>query len=375
MKKYLLIMAVAALALTSCSSDETIAVNQSDSINFRSLTNNLTRAADIESASDLKSFNVYAQKSDDKSDYIGTSSTGSSESFVSNGSGTYTSASKHYWPASGNLDFYAWSANSTANGNKETSVTATAYNIYDVTVPSTAADQPDFIYASNFGQAKVTSVALTFNHYESRIVLKVKNTASNLNFEVTGWKIVYPDNAGTITFSGFSTGTTRTATWSANTTQSVDNEFVSMVTSTNIAANTTTAAQLGTGPQQMIMIPQETVGSTPPALAYLGTGGTYKLNRAYIAIEYSATGSNTITSGWRCWPLPANTTWEQGKQYTYIIDIADGGYKELDPNDGSTDPEPELANSLIQFASITVTDWITDLDGNTTDDDDIEAGM
>ncbi len=125
----------------------------------------------------------------------------------------------------------------------------------------------------------------------------------------------------------------------------------------------------------MIMIPQEMVGSTPPALAYLGTGGTNKLNRAYIAIEYSATGSNTIASGWRCWPLPANTTWEQGKQYTYIIDIADGGYKELDPNDGSTDPEPELSNSLIQFASITVTNWITDLNGNSTDDDDIEAGM
>lgn len=375
MKKYLLIMAVAALALTSCSSDETIAVNQSDAISFRSLTNNLTRAADIESAADLASFNVYAQKHDDASDYIGTSSTNSSVSFVNNGSGTYTSSSKHYWPASGNLDFYAWSANSTANGNKETSVTANSFDSYAVTVPSTAADQPDFIYASNYNQAKVASVALTFNHYESRIVLKVKNTASSLNFTVTGWKIVYPDNTGTVSFSGFATGATRTATWSNNTTLALANEFVSAVTSTNIAANTSTAAQLGTDEQQMIMIPQSVVAASPDALAYLGTGGTNKLNRAYIAIEYSASGSNTIASGWRCWPLPASTTWEQGKQYTYIIDIADGGYKELDPDDGSTDPEPELSNSLIQFAGITVTDWITDLNGNSAADDDVVVGM
>ena len=61
MKKILLMMAVAALVLASCSSDETIAVNESDAISFRSLTNNVTRAADITAASDLASFNVFAK--------------------------------------------------------------------------------------------------------------------------------------------------------------------------------------------------------------------------------------------------------------------------------------------------------------------------
>ena len=45
MKKKLLILAVAGLALASCSNDETVAVNESDAISFRPLINNATRHA------------------------------------------------------------------------------------------------------------------------------------------------------------------------------------------------------------------------------------------------------------------------------------------------------------------------------------------
>lgn len=376
MKKKLLFVVVTVLALISCSSDETVAVKQDSPISFRSLTNNVTRAADINGAGDLASFNVFA-KLNGGDDYIGTSTgTPSPVEFTLTTGSTYTSASKYYWPASGNLDFYAWSTNSSANGDKKTNITQTSYAEYVVTVPFTAADQPDFIYASKYNQSQVASVPLTFNHYESRIVLKVKNTANNLDFEVTGWKIVYPDNTGTITFSDFNT--TLAAVWTNNTTLNKDNEFVSAFTAITKGANTT-AAQLGTNVQQMIMIPQTIVPAStdpgyPGTLAYVGSATTDKLNRPYIAIEYKAdftgTSTNKAAKGWRCWPLPDEATWEKGKQYTYVIDLADGGYKEF--ADGTdTTPDPEFEGSLIQFAIPTVVDWITDLDGDAGTNDDI----
>ena len=93
MKKYLLIMAVAALALTSCSSDETIAVNQGDAISFRPLVNNLTRTAN---GAGLKAswetgdvLHVYA-------DYYGAKLF--QDDFTKESSGGFNSSTKHYWP-------------------------------------------------------------------------------------------------------------------------------------------------------------------------------------------------------------------------------------------------------------------------------------
>jgi len=105
-KNNLLILAVAALGFAACSSDETTAVNEklaeSNVINFRANVNGVMRAADITSASDIKTINVYATKASDASAVYF-----ANEEFV--GPGTYTSVAKHYWP-SYPLDFYAWSA-------------------------------------------------------------------------------------------------------------------------------------------------------------------------------------------------------------------------------------------------------------------------
>ena len=344
MKKFLFFVAIAAISLASCSNDETIASNSSGEISFRALNNKMTRAADITSASDLKSFNVYAfQYNTTSSAYI--------NNVTFTGPDTYVSAAKYYWP-SYNLDFYAWSAHSAANGDRSEDVTPSAYNVYEVTAAASAANQADFIYASSTNVAKPGDgivTALAFAHKESRIVLKVKNTSANLSFAVTGWKIVYPDKTGTVTFTG------TTPAWSANTDQSVSNVFTSAFSSTTIGANTTTAAEI-TGSQAMILIPQSITKPT----AYTGVTST-NISGPYLAVEYIAT--NTTTSEtvqaqtWGCWPIPT-VTWEAGKQYTYTLDLADGGYTETNA-DEDTGLDPIFGGKEIKFSSVTVSAWDT----------------
>ena len=338
MKKNLFILAATAAMLASCSNDETTAVNTalnaSQEITFRSTTDGMTRAADITDATDLKSINVYAFQT-------GTTATPYINNVTFAGPTTYNSTPTYNWPVY-NLDFYAWSANSVANGDASGQVSTTTYNSYVVTPRTSAANQADFIYAtaSNVGAAgNAGGVALAFTHKESRILVKVKNTNESLSFSVTGWKLGYMVPNGTFN------GTTWTSLGAAQT----------------IAYHATNTTAL-TGSQ--IMIPQ----AVTPVSAYASASDGAAVNGAYIGIEYTAstTSSTYQAKTWGIWKIPA-ITWEAGKQYTYIIDLAQGGYYETNKNSTNADLDPIFENTVIKFANVTITNWVTT--------DDISASM
>lgn len=352
MKKNLFILAATAAALASCSNDVTTAVNTTlnapQEITFRTTADRMTRAADITSAADLKSIYVYAfQNGNTSTPYL------NKELFT--GPGTYTSATMHLWPEY-NLDFYAWSAHSVANGDKSDQVTNAAYNSYVVTPSATAAEQVDFIYASSTNVAGPNAVPLAFSHKESRILVKVKNTDSSINFEVTGWKLGFMvPNA---TFDG--------SVWSSLGTASATTIYTSDFTSTpqtiNYDASATTAL---TGSQ--IMIPQ----AITPASAYAGTTAGDAVNGAFIGIEFKAVNASNTEDVvqakiWGIWPIPA-ISWAAGNQYTYVIDLADGGYYETNHNGGDTTLDKIFPGGFIKFASVTITEWVAG--------DDIPIGM
>lgn len=362
MKKNLFILAATAAALASCSNDVTTAVNTTlnapQEITFRTTADRMTRASDITSASDLKSINVYAfQTSTTATAYI--------NNVTFTGPTTYISSPTYNWPVY-NLDFYAWSANSVANGNANDQVNTTAYNSYTVTPSTTAASQADFIYAtaSNVGAAgSASGVALAFTHKESRILVKVKNTNSDLSFSVKGWKLGYMvPNA---TFNGTAWVSSGTAT----ATTIYTSDFSTAAQEIAYHATNTTAL---TGSQ--IMIPQTVTGVTAYASAEDGAA----VNNAFIGIQYTATTVSTSSEyqaeTWGIWPIP-DITWEAGKQYTYIIDLAQGGFLETNKNSTDANLDPIFTNTEIKFAGVTITDWVTDLNGNSSSDDDINATM
>ena len=371
MKKKLLILAVAGLALASCSNDETVAVNQNDSnaISFRPLMTGVTRAATDITASNLASFNVTAfTTGTNTSAYI------NDVTFTKQLNGTYTSANKYYWP-DGNLDFYAYYWDNSIGG-----ISKTDYRTFTVTpavATETAGNQVDLVYAALKNKGKSDGAAglpMNFSHIGSKIALKVTHSgASNPNayFEVKAWGVGYLDAEGTFTFPTYaenSTANTTTGTlpvgyWSNNAAWATDKQIYR---STDISAvkigpatdSPTGAVTSYTFDEQMILVPQ---GTIPAATKYQATTSAAKPEGSYVAVKMAVknvtNGSVIQDETWAMWPVSVN--WEPGKKYTYNVIIDNGGYFEGNPDNDDDALNPILEGSEIYFAGVTVSDWDT----------------
>ncbi len=407
-KNNLLILAVAALGFAACANDETTAVNEklaeSNEISFRANVNGQMRAVDI-TTSNLSSFKAYAKLSSD-----GTSTYFSEDEFTKSGS-TFNSTAKHYWPASGSLDFYAYAPATPTQYTHSTTETLS----FVVTPDDNVAQQVDLVVANTNGKSKAgqyldsdpynssaaspnktygaDGIPLNFRHAESKVAVLFKNTNSNLKIDVKAFKIVNVDNSATYTYTKASntstdvnntdptsTGTTLNSEWTDNTT--FDHTYTVTPTNTNQIA-TSTAVYLQDGGTAsttvnedicMILIPQETteVG------VYTGSsiGDALESGKTYIAVKMIIRNNDSLDDGtgggtpntngtiiadasadgkWAIWPVAF--TWVPGKKYIYTIDLADGGYWEKNDKGDDTALDPVLAGAEIKFVQVTVDDW------------------
>lgn len=383
MKKSLFFFAAAALAFASCSNDETVEVNQSlneaNVISFRPFINAQTRAADL-TTDGLHTGGFYVTAIHKTDGASPTSTTYfDNVNFTWDGTSSYTSTTKYYWPASGTLDFFAYAP--TVESNSQ--ITRTDYKTFTVTPSSTVAEQVDLIYANTDGKSKTgnAGVPLNFRHTGSKIVVKVKNSdANNLKYEITGMKIVNVDGTAKFTYNDGTNGenntdtknTTFTGQWSNNTEATEKNISYSVETSTANSFNgqLTTARNLsaaGTDTDNsnwnMILIPQKTTAAKQYASA--SENSTVEANKSYIALKMVIKNgytnievANAAADGnWAIWPVAFS--WEPGKKYTYTIDLAGGGYWEKNA-DTDLDLDPILENAVIKFVDVTVDNWSDD---------------
>ena len=353
--------------MAACSSNETIEVNENkgDLISFRPIVKGVTRAADADLTSNGTSFNVEAFNTGE------TTSPYFSNVTYTNSGGTFTSATKYYWPTN-NLDFYAYSPISSGQFVK------TDFRTFTITPSATVSEQVDFIYANTNNKGKGSTgevTTLNFRHAGAKIAVKVKNSAPNLKFEISGWKLGYLDNTATFTYGDANTDTQAGAQlafsdWSENTTQSAANTYSTTFTANPIAASQSTAYFLGNAGTpstsatdenlNMILIPQTLTAAT----AYASAATDAKPNGSYIAlkmvIKNNTTAGETVADAtandkWAMWPI-GGYNWEPGKKYTYTIDLAGGGYYETN-QDTDADLDPILEGAEIKFASVTVDGW------------------
>ena len=367
MKKRLFFLPMVAIMMAACSSNETIEVNENkgDLISFRPIVKGVTRAADADLSSDATSFNVEAFNTGT------TTSPYFSNVTFTNTSSTFTSATKYYWPTN-NLDFYAYSPISSGQFVK------TDFRTFTITPSATVSEQVDFIYANTNNKGKGSTgevTTLNFRHAGAKIVVKVKNSAPNLKFEISGWKLGFLDNTATFTYGDATTDTQAGAQlafsdWSENTTQSAANTYSTEFTANAIAASQSTAYFLGNAGTpstsatdeslNMILIPQTLTAATAYADATAGA----KPNGSYIAlkmvIKNNTTAGETVADAtandkWAMWPI-GGYNWEPGKKYTYTIDLAGGGYYETN-QDTDADLDPILEGAEIKFATVTVDGW------------------
>ena len=399
MKKKLFFLAVAAVALASCSNDETIASqanSEANAISFRPLVNGMTRAADINATSlQTSGFTVYANLYNTSTNYF------PETAFKWNSTtSTFNSDNKYYWPSDGALDFFAY-ANSKPEGHA-TQVTHTALTkVFTVTPDADAQYQTDLVVAFTTNKSKTgtydpsdvynassgsktskygaNGVPLNFRHAGCKVAIKLYNSnKDNIDISVRDASICNVKNSGVFTFADATTdvnnadgtGTVLTlSTWadvvSPATTTTTYTQTDASTSKYNVVVGS--AAQVG---QDWILIPQ----SFTYATTYSGSnvddafnGPCIKVNlkiqnhtnNAYIVGAASGTNEGYVTA---MWPLKSTPdAWAIGKKYTYTVDLAGGGYYPANTAAGTGDAlDPILDGAEIKFVTVTVDGWETE---------------
>ena len=382
MKKYYFILAAAALGFASCSSDETIAESQglqeSNEINFRPFVAGVTRANDANLPS--TGFKVAATKTSDVSTVYF-----KNVDFTYN-AGTYTSATKYYWPSDYNLDFYAYApvAATLVGSDKQIVPTsdgsaydANAYSKFIVTPDAAAANQVDLVYArtNNWGKATgaaaghiiptASGVTINFRHTESKVLIKLYNSNNNIKVTVRDASICNVYTSGVFTFAAENTDTKDGALldgaqWSNQATSGTYTVTDESSSKYNVASGS--AAQVGS---DWILIPQTLTYATAYSGSEVGDGFNGACIKVNLKIQNNA-GSDAYIVGaadtyvTAMWPLMSTpTAWVPGKKYTYSVDLAGGGYFPTNTAAGTgTALDPILGTTEIQFVSVTVDDWV-----------------
>jgi hypothetical protein len=378
MKKYFFFAAIAAIGLASCSNDETIAsqaTSESNTISFRPLVNNVTRAANgtglktaWEDGDILHVTAIYKSAKYFQDDFTKGTGDGSAAGF--------NSTTKHYWPndlSTNSITFTAfWNvAQKTYASSGDENSLAAAY-----TVPDAVASQKDLLLAKKTVTSKPTDggVTLNFRHMLSQIIVKVANDESDLKVVVSGVRVGYVAKTGTFTYSGGVTDTqvqdaTNTASatliprtnWTPTAataaTQLHEQTVSATLTGTTAATDLTDFSSWILLPQQLTAATDYTARETSGAVT---SATDPKLNGAYLALKMtvkSADDAATIVpEQWCYWPI--NTEWLPGYKYTYTINAGSGGYQPTDQNN-DTGLDPVLSGTFIWFTpSCTIDTWV-----------------
>lgn len=382
MKKYFL-GAAALLALTACSNDETVDLNQDGNvISFAVTANNPSRAPEAPS-SDKEVFNpinlptsfkVWAAHNN-KNYFEG-------ETYTKQGSGSYTSANTHYWPTEGNVTFLAmrnqsgsmsWTPADPTNIAKITGFTV-ADTDENGDGKYTAANQHDFIYALT-SQAKPASgtpgqIGLNFRHGLVQVVFKAQVTNPNLHVDIEGVSVCNAYGKADVTFpkanvtdNKFVDATESTvpsspfnqAAWNNwSTPTKYDLTFNSVAVAQGGAVNLTAKdVARQTTDWTLLLLPQTTTAWTvTPGIKPENQAGSYFLVKCKI--RNVANGSAVQPEDVYLWgsaaaaknvAVPAAFNWTQGKKYvvTFQFGNGNGGY------------DPETSDPVLVPISFTVT--------------------
>ena len=384
MKTKLLILAVAVLALASCSNDEvvqTAATSDANTISFRPLMTGVTRAAAKSAFADNDVIDVWAVYNSAKyfqDDYTYNSTTG------------FTSTEPHYWPSDVSTKNVTFNAvyGSTTNDGTRTKLTTRCRVAH---APHTAAaSQTDMLVAQHTSSTKETTVTLNFRHALSQIVVQAKNTNPNLKVSIRGVRVGFVAQEGYLLYEGdtdlrqaetdgsITGGVTLISTiqWHNDSPSNANaNKYDQTgLTATELVGNASDAAHTITGFSNWMLLPQtmreHTTESSNMVYTTQENGsatGDPKLTGSYLALYMkvenyynSAVNGEIVAYQWCYWPITTN--WLAGKKYTYIIDAAQGGYQptNVDTTE-STDLDEILGGLEIRFSpSTTIEAWVTE---------------
>jgi hypothetical protein len=400
MKKAFYMMAAAAIALSSCSSEETTDVAKSTAISFRPTVGFNSRGAEL-NGTNFNDMWVYAY------DLKATEGTGNGfegEKFTKQGStNDFLPDTPLFWQAGSELRFFAINPVK-ENWHGTLTIDKTSASFSNVTIPNNIEDQKDLVIGSVTAQANShmdgNGVGLTLNHILSQINFKAVNTNKRLTYHIAAIRIVHAKNADSYTFNP---ANSQTGVWAGNPSGDVTYELDfkknpivldgTKKTDGTAADNyDRTEAFLTHAGHGAMLVPQlltpwngaEVVENTAPF-----DGGSYIALLVNVRFTngtwvYPKKANGNEDYGWIAIPLPKNNAandkaeWKMGNKYIYTLNLSEGCGKVAPENpnpdggkvepDGATDPKPgaNIFGKPIKF-TVTLAPWTPNpADGNGT---------
>lgn len=348
MNKAIYWCAAAALALASCSNDETVEIAKSDAINFRPAVGLNTRATELTTA-ELENINkLYVTTFKTSGELLYTET-----EYTKGVDGWYAG---QYWGKETELTFYLTSPK-LSEWKSDAALSQDNKSITGFTIADAAADQKDFVVA-NKTATKAAVIDVELEHVLSQIVLQAKSSNTNYKYKVKGVRFHNAQNTGDIDLS--------TAAWS-NTSGAKNYE---VTYETPVVLNENAQSIMGTVANVMLL-PQNvakwngtdksTDTTTPVAGSYISVLVNITTS-AGVAVYPAGSTADNETYGWTAVPVDFN--WTKGNKYIYTFDFTKGAGKvdpvnpgpDVDP--GNKDPEkPDpILGDEIKF-NVTVKDW------------------
>lgn len=369
MKKSVLLMAAAtAIALSSCSSEDTKDIAKGSNITFRSTVGLNSRGTEV-NTQNLNNIWVSA--------WAGDAEVFAGEEFKKKaGTTEFNSVNgPWFWEKDKDYTFMAFATGKDNKANLNPTIRKETIILADYTPSTTLADQLDLLTAQGTGTKvanETTGAKLDFNHILSQIQIKVKNTNENRKYIIKGVRISNVNGTGSYTFTPANVGNEHV--WNATT----PNQYV-LDQGVEITLNDQNkdVNDLLVGDNSAMLIPQ---GITAwDGIVPAGPGATFQnVNGAYISLLINvqkkhngnweqvypkADAVNETKFAWTAVAIPVGT-WTNGNKYIYTLDLSKGAGKvdPVDPGkdwDQKKDPKPgeDILGGEI-FFKVDVKAWI-----------------
>ncbi len=371
MKKSVLLMAAAtAIALSSCSSEETKDVAKSSNITFRSTVGLNSRGTEA-TTDNLKNIWVSAWADDDV--------VFTKEQFAKKGAGTTFESvgAPWFWEKDKQYTFMAFATGKENMDGVTPAISKDFITLTDYAPSTNLADQLDLLVAQGTGTKvdnQTTGVNLNFDHILSQIQIKVQNTNANLKYIIKGVRITNVKGTGTYTFSPIEADK---HSWQNQTltTQYILNQGVNITLDENNKAVT----DLLVSDNSAMLLPQHITPWDGQPFNAQGTDDYHQLTGSYISLLINVQKKNGAGNweqvypkadqvdetkfAWTAVAIPA-VTWANGNKYIYTLDLTKGAGK-VDPaeqgKDYTPNKDPKPAEEILGkpiFFTVEVKEWV-----------------
>lgn len=370
MKKSVLLMAAAtAIALSSCSSEDTKDVAKSSNITFRSTVGLNSRGTEA-TTDNLKNIWVSAWADNDV--------VFTKEQFAKKGAGTTFESvgGPWFWEKDKAYTFMAFATGKENMDGVTPTISKDNITLTDYTPNTNLADQLDLLVAKAEGTKAQNGTAgadLNFDHILSQIQIKVQNTNANLKYVIKGVRITNVQGTGTYTFKP---GEAAKHNWQNQnfTTQYILHQGVNITLDENNKAVT----DLLVGDNSAMLLPQTITSWDGRPIDMNGTDDYHQVNGAYISLLINVQKKNgagdwvqvypktdqvdETKCAWTAVAIPA-VNWKNGNKYIYTLNLSKGAGKvdPVEPGPDWTNKDPKPGDTILGeeiFFNVTVTQWV-----------------